>query len=135
MSSPAIAVTGLTKSFGRTRVLNGIGFAAAEGTVLALLGPNGAGKATAVRILGTLLRPDGGHAEILGYDVVREPQQVRSLIGLTGQYAAVDDMLSGRENLSMIGRLLGPIGRLPGPIGRLTGSAGPGRKAPPKIGH
>jgi oleandomycin transport system ATP-binding protein len=90
-----------------TRVLNGIGFTAAEGTVLALLGPNGAGKTTAVRILCTLLRPDGGHAEVLGYDVVREPQQVRSLIGLTGQYAAVDDMLSGRENLSMIGRLLG----------------------------
>jgi len=107
MSPPAIAVSGLTKSFGRTRVLNGIGFTAAEGTVLALLGPNGAGKTTAVRILGTLLRPDAGHAEILGYDVVREPQQVRSLIGLTGQYAAVDDMLSGRENLSMIGRLLG----------------------------
>ena len=107
MSPPAIAVTGLTKSFGRTRVLNGIGFAAAEGTVLALLGPNGAGKTTAVRILCTLLRPDAGHAEILGRDVVREPQQVRSVIGLTGQYAAVDDMLSGRENLSMIGRLLG----------------------------
>ena len=107
MSPPAIAVSGLTKSFGRTPVLNGIGFTAAEGTVLALLGPNGAGKTTAVRILGTLLRPDAGHAEILGYDVVREPQQVRSLIGLTGQYAAVDDMLSGRENLSMIGRLLG----------------------------
>jgi oleandomycin transport system ATP-binding protein len=107
VSQPAIAVTGLTKSFGRARVLNGIGFTAAEGTVLALLGPNGAGKTTAVRILCTLLRPDGGHAEILGRDVVREPQQVRSVIGLTGQYAAVDDMLSGRENLSMIGRLLG----------------------------
>ena len=107
MSRAAIVVTGLTKSFGRIRVLDGIGFEAAEGTVLALLGPNGAGKTTAVRILCTLLRPDAGHAEVLGHDVVREPQQVRSAIGLTGQYAAVDEMLSGRENLSMIGRLLG----------------------------
>ena len=107
MSQAAIVVTGLTKSFGRIRVLDGVGFEAAEGTVLALLGPNGAGKTTAVRILCTLLRPDAGHAEVLGHDVVREPQQVRSAIGLTGQYAAVDEMLSGRENLSMIGRLLG----------------------------
>jgi oleandomycin transport system ATP-binding protein len=107
VSPPAIVVTGLTKSFGRIRVLDGLGFEAAEGTVLALLGPNGAGKTTAVRILCTLLRPDAGHAEVLGHDVVREPQQVRSAIGLTGQYAAVDEMLSGREKLSMIGRLLG----------------------------
>jgi oleandomycin transport system ATP-binding protein len=107
VSPAAIVVTGLTKSFGRIRVLDGVGFEAAEGTVLALLGPNGAGKTTAVRILCTLLRPDSGHAEVLGHDVVREPQQVRSAIGLTGQYAAVDDMLSARENLSMIGRLLG----------------------------
>jgi oleandomycin transport system permease protein len=107
VSRAAIVVTGLTKSFGRIRVLDGVGFEAAEGTVLALLGPNGAGKTTAVRILCTLLRPDAGHAEVLGHDVVREPQQVRSAIGLTGQYAAVDEMLSGRENLSMIGRLLG----------------------------
>jgi oleandomycin transport system ATP-binding protein len=108
----AISVTGLTKSFGRNRVLDGIGFAAAEGTVLGLLGPNGAGKTTAVRILCTLLRPDAGRAEVLGHDVVREAQQVRSLIGLTGQYAAVDDLLSARENLYMIGRLLG-LGRRP----------------------
>src|ERR1700689_3870194 len=107
MSPPAIAVTGLPKSFGHMKVLDGISFAAAEGTVLALLGPNGAGKTTAVRILCTLLRPDSGPAEVLGHDVVREPQQVRSAIGLTGQYAAVDDLLSARENLSMIGRLLG----------------------------
>jgi oleandomycin transport system ATP-binding protein len=107
MDQPAIEVAGLTKSFGRTRVLDGIGFAAAEGTVLGLLGPNGAGKTTAVRILCTLLRPDSGRAAICGHDVVREPQRVRSLIGLTGQYAAVDDLLSGRENLYMIGRLLG----------------------------
>jgi oleandomycin transport system ATP-binding protein len=107
MNQPAIEVAALTKSFGRARVLDGIGFTAAEGTVLGLLGPNGAGKTTAVRILCTLLRPDSGRAAVLGHDVVREPQQVRSLIGLTGQYAAVDDMLSARENLYMIGRLLG----------------------------
>ena len=107
MDQPAIEVAGLTKSFGRTRVLDGIGFTASEGTVLGLLGPNGAGKTTAVRILCTLLHPDDGRAAILGHDVVREPQQVRSLIGLTGQYAAVDDLLSGQENLYMIGRLLG----------------------------
>jgi oleandomycin transport system ATP-binding protein len=107
MDQPAIEVAGLTKSFGRARVLDGIGFTAGEGTVLGLLGPNGAGKTTAVRILCTLLRPDAGRASILGHDVVREPQRVRSLIGLTGQYAAVDDLLSGQENLYMIGRLLG----------------------------
>jgi oleandomycin transport system ATP-binding protein len=107
MDQPAIEAAGLIKSFGRTRVLDGIGFTAAGGTVLGLLGPNGAGKTTAVRILCTLLRPDSGRAAILGHDVVREPQRVRSLIGLTGQYAAVDDMLSAQENLYMIGRLLG----------------------------
>jgi oleandomycin transport system ATP-binding protein len=107
MDQPAIEVAGLTKSFGQAKVLDRIGFAAAEGTVLGLLGPNGAGKTTAVRILCTLLRPDSGRACVLGHDVVREPQRVRSLIGLTGQYAAVDDMLSGQENLYMIARLLG----------------------------
>ncbi|MGD0239532.1 MAG: ATP-binding cassette domain-containing protein [Streptosporangiaceae bacterium] len=110
MTTPAIEVVGLTKSFGTSRVLDGVGFEAAEGTVLGLLGPNGAGKTTAVRILCTLLRPDAGHARVLGVDVVAEPQRVRSMIGLTGQYAAVDDMLSARENLYMIGRLLG-LGR------------------------
>jgi oleandomycin transport system ATP-binding protein len=110
VSGPAVVADGLVKSFGRTRVLDGISFAAPEGTVFGLLGPNGAGKTTAVRILCTLLRPDSGHAAILGHDVLREPQRVRSLIGLTGQYAAVDDLLSARENLYMIGRLLG-LGR------------------------
>jgi oleandomycin transport system ATP-binding protein len=107
VTRPAVLVTGLTKSFGETPVLDGIDFAVAEGTVLGLLGPNGAGKTTAVRILCTLLRPDSGCAQVLGHDVVRQPQQVRALIGLTGQYAAVDDLLSARENLYMIGRLLG----------------------------
>jgi oleandomycin transport system ATP-binding protein len=80
---------------------------AREGTVFGLLGPNGAGKTTAIRILSTLLRPDAGRASVGGYDVVRQPKQVRRLIGLTGQYAAVDELLSGHENLYMIGRLLG----------------------------
>src|SRR5690348_4609673 len=88
MTAPAIEVGGLTKSFGISRVLDGVSFAAAEGTVLGLLGPNGAGKTTAVRILCTLLRPDAGHARVLGRDVLAEPQRVRSVIGLTGQYAA-----------------------------------------------
>jgi oleandomycin transport system ATP-binding protein len=103
----SIVADELAKSFGANRVLDGISFAVPAGAVLGLLGPNGAGKTTAVRILCTLLRPDSGRAEVLGHDVVREPQLVRSLIGLTGQYAAVDDLLSATENLFMIGRLLG----------------------------
>jgi oleandomycin transport system ATP-binding protein len=83
---------------------------AREGTVFGLLGPNGAGKTTAIRILSTLLRPDSGRAFVGGYDVVRQPKKVRRLIGLTGQYAAVDELLSGQENLYMIGRLLGISG-------------------------
>jgi oleandomycin transport system ATP-binding protein len=107
MTGTAVLVEGLAKSFGDKTVLDGIGFAVAEGTVFGLLGPNGAGKTTVVRILCTLLKPDGGRAEVLGHDVTTQPQQVRALIGLTGQYAAVDDQLSARENLYMIGRLLG----------------------------
>jgi len=99
-------VDGLSKSFGEKRVLDGVSFAVREGTIFGLLGPNGAGKTTAVRILCTLLTADGGRAEVLGRDVAREPQRVRALIGLTGQYAAVDDVLSARENLYMIGRLV-----------------------------
>jgi oleandomycin transport system ATP-binding protein len=103
----AIRAEGLAKSFGTTRALDGVDLEVASGTVLGLLGPNGAGKTTAVRILATLLAPTGGHAAVGGYDVVRQPHQVRQLIGLTGQYAAVDENLSGTENLSMLGRLLG----------------------------
>ena len=102
-----IRTEGLAKSFGTTRALDGVDLEVEAGTVLGLLGPNGAGKTTAVRILATLLAPTGGNAQVGDYDVVRQPHQVRQLIGLAGQYAAVDEYLSGTENLSMLGRLLG----------------------------
>ena len=103
----AIETHGLVKRFGKTTALAGVDLTARTGSVLGLLGPNGAGKTTAVRILATLLRPDGGSATVCGYDVVRDAHQVRQLIGLTGQYASVDEGLSGTNNLVMIGRLLG----------------------------
>ncbi|MGH3211736.1 MAG: ATP-binding cassette domain-containing protein [Trebonia sp.] len=103
----AIETHGLVKRFGKTTALAGVDLAARTGTVLGLLGPNGAGKTTAVRILATLLRPDGGSAAVSGYDVVRDAHRVRQLIGLTGQYASVDEGLSGTNNLIMVGRLLG----------------------------
>jgi oleandomycin transport system ATP-binding protein len=102
-----IRADGLVRSFGTTRALDRVDLEVEGGTVLGLLGPNGAGKTTAVRILATLLAPTGGHAQVGGYDVVGQPHQVRQLIGLTGQYAAVDENLSGAENLFMLGRLLG----------------------------
>jgi len=102
-----IEAGGLTKRFGRTEALRGVDLAAGPGTVLALLGPNGAGKTTAVRVLATLLKADAGQARICGYDVVTDAVQVRQLIALTGQFASVDDELTGTENLVMIGRLLG----------------------------
>jgi oleandomycin transport system ATP-binding protein len=102
-----IEAGGLVKRFGKTTALAGVDLVARPGTVLGVLGPNGAGKTTAVRILATLLRPDGGQALVCGYDVERQAHQVRQLIGLTGQYASVDEGLSGVNNLIMIGRLLG----------------------------
>jgi oleandomycin transport system ATP-binding protein len=102
----AIEVEGLVKRYGKTTALAGVELTARSGTVLGLLGPNGAGKTTAVRILATLLRPDAGQARIGGYDVLRQSDRVRALIGLTGQYAAVDEDMTGFENLLMIGRLL-----------------------------
>jgi oleandomycin transport system ATP-binding protein len=103
----AIEATGLVKKYGNTTALAGVDLSVPTGTVLGVLGPNGAGKTTAVRILGTLLRPDAGHATVGGYDVVRDAGKVREIIGLTGQYASVDEDMSGRRNLIMIGRLLG----------------------------
>jgi len=103
----AIEARGLVKRFGKTTALADVDLTARTGTVLGLLGPNGAGKTTAIRILATLLRPDAGEARVCGYDTERDAHQVRQLIGLTGQYAAVDEGLSGTNNLIMIGRLLG----------------------------
>src|SRR6266567_2307352 len=104
-SVPAVRVEGVVKRFGATVALDGAGLEVPGGMVFGLLGPNGAGKTTLVRILATLLAPDAGRAEVLGHDVVREPAAVRELIGLTGQFAAVDELLTGRENLEMFGRL------------------------------
>lgn len=105
MTSVTIRAAGLRKSFGDVRALDGLDFQAEEGTVLGVLGPNGAGKTTALRILTTLLRPDGGHAEVAGLDVVKHAGEVRRRIGLAGQYAAVDEDLTGHENLRMFGQL------------------------------
>ncbi|MFD2417534.1 ATP-binding cassette domain-containing protein [Amycolatopsis pigmentata] len=109
--SLAIQAEGLVKRYGDTVALNGVDLAVPAGKVVGVLGPNGAGKTTTVRILATLLRPDAGHATVAGYDVVAEPVRVRGLIGLTGQYASVDEDLSGTENLVLIGKLLGHSGK------------------------
>ena len=100
-----IEAQNLQKSFGKTEVLKGIDFSVKKGTMVALLGPNGAGKTTTVRILTTLLKPDAGSLRVNGLDVLKQPQEVRSVIGLTGQSASIDDLLTGRENLIMMGRL------------------------------
>ncbi|MEU5218771.1 ATP-binding cassette domain-containing protein [Streptomyces sp. NPDC020807] len=101
----AIHAEGLVKTFGDVRALDGVDLDVPEGTVLGLLGPNGAGKTTTVRVLTTLLRPDSGTAAVAGIDVLRHPNEVRRSIGLSGQFAAVDEYLTGRENLQMVGRL------------------------------
>jgi ABC-2 type transport system ATP-binding protein len=105
MDADAIVASGLVKRFGDVRALDGIDLAVPRGTVFGLLGPNGAGKTTAVRVLTTIIRPDAGEARVLGRDVVAEPEAVRASIGLAGQYAAVDENLTGRENLRLVGRL------------------------------
>ena len=105
MSEPAIVADGLVKSFGDIEAVKGVSFEVPEGKVLGLLGPNGAGKTTAVRMLTTLAKPDGGTARVLGFDVRKDPQRVRAAIGLAGQYAAIDENLTGRENLALVGRL------------------------------
>ncbi|MGY2119948.1 ATP-binding cassette domain-containing protein [Nocardia gipuzkoensis] len=106
-SDQGVVVEGIEKSFGAVKALRGVNFTAEPGEVLGILGPNGAGKTTTVNVLSTLIRPDRGRASVAGYDVVAEPAAVRRSIMLTGQYAALDDMLSGYENLVMFGRLMG----------------------------
>ncbi|MEW9528068.1 ATP-binding cassette domain-containing protein [Microbispora sp. NPDC049125] len=103
----AIRAEGLVKRYGSTTALDGVDLAVRQGTVFGLLGPNGAGKTTVVRVLATLLRPDGGTAHVGGFDVARRPEKVRELIGLTGQFSAVDEDLTGHENLMIVARLLG----------------------------
>ena len=105
MRPGGVIVEGLVKRFGQLTALDTLDFVAPEGTVAALLGPNGAGKTTTIRILATLLRPDGGQATVGGHDVIRHPNRVRAVIGLTGQYAAIDEDMTGRENLVLVGRL------------------------------
>jgi ABC-2 type transport system ATP-binding protein len=105
--SPAIEATGLRKAFGETRAVDGVDLNVPPGAVYGVLGPNGAGKTTTIRMLATLLRPDAGSARVLGHDVVSDADAVRGLVSLTGQLASVDDELTGRENLVLLGRLLG----------------------------
>ncbi len=105
MPSAMIEAVGLHKHFGETHALRGLNLSAAEGTILGVLGPNGAGKTTAVRILTTLTRPDAGEARVAGVDVLKHPDRARTQFGVAGQYASLDELLTGRENLEMIGRL------------------------------
>ena len=105
VSDSAIYAEGVQKRFGKVRALDGLDLDVPRGTIFGLLGPNGAGKTTAVRVFTTILRHDGGVARVLGHDVAKEDALVRTLIGLAGQYAAVDENLTGRENLEMVGRL------------------------------
>ncbi|MEU6684377.1 ATP-binding cassette domain-containing protein [Streptomyces sp. NPDC046832] len=107
LSGLAIETAGLVKTFGETRAVDGVDLSVPAGTVYGVLGPNGAGKTTTVKMLATLLRPDGGEAHVFGHDIVREADEVRGRVSLTGQYASVDEDLTGTENLVLLGRLLG----------------------------
>ena len=107
-ATPAIEVAGVRKAFGQVTALAGVDLTVSAGTLTALLGPNGAGKTTLVRIIATLARPDAGRVRVFGFDVVTQARQVRERIGLTGQYAGLDDALSGHDNLMLIGRLRRP---------------------------
>jgi ABC-2 type transport system ATP-binding protein len=107
MTSLAIEATGLVKTFGETRAVDGVDLAVPSGSVYGVLGPNGAGKTTTIRMLATLIRPDAGTARVLGHDILEAPDEVRGVVSLTGQLASVDEDLTGRENLILIGRLLG----------------------------
>src|SRR5690625_3182810 len=107
MMTHAIEAEGLVKRFGETTAVDGVDLTVERGTVFGVLGPNGAGKTTAVRMLATLLRPDAGTARVMGHDVLTEPDAVRSVVGLTGQFASVDEDLTGAENLILIARLYG----------------------------
>ena len=110
---PAIVVSGVRKSFGEQVVLDGVDLTVAEGTVFALLGPNGAGKTTMIRILSTLIAPDAGRLRVAGHDVVDDPDEVRATIGVTGQFSALDELLTGMENMRLMADLnhLGSAGR------------------------
>jgi ABC-type glutathione transport system ATPase component len=128
----AVEARGLVKAYGRVRVLDGVDLGVARGSVLALLGPNGAGKTTIVRILATLIRADAGRARVAGFDVVADRRQVRRHISLTGQFAAVDELQTGEENLHMMGRLSGLSGPPGPPPGRrAAGALRPGRGRQP----
>src|SRR5215468_12205971 len=107
LMTPILEARGLTKRFGRTQALAGLDLVASPGRVVALLGPNGAGKTTFVRAVATLLRPDAGTLHVDGIDALRKPAKVRQVIGLAGQFAAVEEAMTGRENLEMVGRLFG----------------------------
>src|SRR5947209_13020884 len=105
--TPILEARGLTKRFGQTQALAGLDLVVSPGRVVALLGPNGAGKTTFVRAVATLLRPDSGTLRVAGIDVLRQPARARQVIGLAGQFAAVEEAMTGRENLEMVGRLFG----------------------------
>src|SRR3712207_1912946 len=132
----AVETSGLAKRFGSTRAVDGVDLAVPSGIVYGVLGPNGAGKTTTIRILATLLRPDAGSARVLGHDVVDDADAVRGLVSLTGQLASVDEDLTGRENLVLLGRLLG-FGRAAAKAraGELLDAFGLGEAAARQVKH